>query len=285
MKCAWNELLSILPPNIRQEVDKYGRESATGIRLRVGSGPELLLSGMSHRLHTVLTQDDIQFVIHTASRYSPWAATTISRGYITAPGGHRIGICGEAVVRDGTITGIRSPDSLYIRVARDFPGISRELPTLKGSILILGAPGWGKTTLLRDLIRCKSNAGACVSVVDEREELFPQGMDRGPRTEVLRGCPKSLGLDMLLRTMNPDIIALDEITEEADCAAMQKAAWCGVDIYASAHASGLADYLHRDVYAPLVQRNLFNHIVILHQDRSWHLERSMGWTSGGSVRC
>ena len=284
MTCAWNELLSILPLRMRRHANELGRADAHQIYLRRGERPELVLGDRPAFLEETVTAEDLNFVINTASRYSPWAAATISRGYITAPGGHRIGICGDAVVKNGEISGIRNISSLCIRVARDFPGLSGELVRQSGSVLILGAPGWGKTTLLRDLIREKSKSGKYVSVVDERDELFPAGFSRGPRTEVLTGCRKAEGVEMLLRTMGPEIIAMDEITAEEDCLALQNAAWCGVALLATAHASSLADYLHRSVYAPLVRQNLFETIVILHRDKSWHLERSGGWTTNGSVR-
>ncbi len=284
MTCAWNELLSILPLRMRAQVDELGKLDAQQLYLRLGGRPEIILKGGSRFLEDCITGEDLNFVINTASRYSPWAAATMSRGYITAPGGHRIGICGDAVVKNGAVSGIRNITSVCIRIARDYPGISRDLATLTGSVLILGAPGWGKTTLLRDLIRERSASGAYISVADEREELFPPGFDRGPRTEVMTGCGKASGIDMLLRTMGPQIIAMDEITAEEDCQALQKAAWCGVSLYATAHASSLADYLNRGIYAPLVKQNLFETIVILHRDKSWHLERSGGWTTNGSVR-
>lgn len=284
MTCAWNELLSILPLRMRDQMDRLGKETARQIYLRKNEKPELLLADGAKYLDASISADDLSFVINTASRYSPWAAATISRGYITAPGGHRIGICGDAVIKNGELGGIRNITSLCIRIARDMPGISRDLVDLSGSVLILGAPGWGKTTLLRDLIRSKSKQGKYISVIDERDELFPSGYDRGPRTEVLTGCRKAEGTDMLLRTMCPEIIAMDEITAQEDCLALEKAAWCGVTLFATAHASSLTDYLNRSVYLPLVKQNLFDTIVILHQDKSWHLERSGRWTTNGSVR-
>ena len=284
MICAWNELLNILPLRMRQEIDKAGREDAQQIYLRSGGAPELVFQKDAVFLDFLVTVDDLNFVINSASRYSPWAAATISRGYLTAPGGHRIGICGEAVMKEHILSGIRNISSLCIRIARDFPGISRNLVSEKGSILILGAPGWGKTTLLRDLIRKKSEAGFYISVMDERQELFPEGYNRGPRTEVLSQCRKNQGIEMLLRTMCPQILATDEITAAEECEALRHAAWCGVTLLATAHASSLADYLHREIYSPLVKQNLFDTIVVLHQDKSWHLERSSGWHTSGSVR-
>lgn len=283
MKCAWQELLSVLPAWMRREMEAY-EESVQDIRIRLDACPEIVCTDGSHWMQQVVREGDINFIVHTASRYSPWSTQTISQGYLTASGGHRIGICGEAVMKDGVMSGIRQPTALCIRVARDFTGIAESLCGINGSILILGAPGWGKTTLLRDLIRLKSSSGKHISVVDERGELFPAGVDRGLCTEVLYGCPKAQGIERLLRTMGPEIIAVDEITAQEDCGAMTQAAWCGVELLATAHAASLSDFLHREVYHPLVKQNLFDHIVILHPDKHWHLERSNGWSTNGLVR-
>lgn len=283
MICAWKELASILPPRLRPETEPFNGQ-ARDIRLRLGAPPEVVTGEGSRFLKGNVSSEELNFVINAASRYSPWAAATISQGYLSGPGGHRIGICGEAVMKAGRMEGIRKVSSLCIRVARDFPGLAQPLATLKGSLLILGAPGWGKTTLLRDLIRQRAAKGTQICVVDEREELFPKDFDKGPRTEVLTGCPKAQGIEMLLRTMGPETIAVDEITAQEDCDVLRKAAWCGVNLIATAHAGSLEDFLHREVYAPLVQQTLFDHLVILHPDRNWHLERSGTWTTNGSVR-
>ena len=226
MMCAWKQLLSVLPPRLRPEVDRLGKNALQELRLRLGMPPELVLSGESRWLGCCVSREDLNYCINAASRYSPWAAATTAQGYLTAPGGHRIGLCGEVVCKDGVVTGIREISSLCIRVARDFPGIAKRAADAPGSILILGAPGWGKTTLLRDLIR-QIGEKQCVSVVDERGELFPEGLERGKKTDVLTGCPKSPGIDMVLRTMGPDCIAVDEITAEADARALLRAANCG----------------------------------------------------------
>lgn len=274
MRCAWNAFLMILPQWLRQEVDMLGKESLQELRLRINAPPELILAGMSRWLSRTVSQEDLNFCIHTASRYSPWAAATISQSYLTAQGGHRIGICGEAILKNGEMTGIRNVTSLCIRVARDFPGIAQPLVSVKGSILILGAPGWGKTTLLRDLIRSRSDAGEHICVVDERQELFSSGIYPGKCTEILTGCPKHLGMEQLLRTMGPQVIAVDEITAEADCRSLTHAAWCGVKLLATAHAASMEDFISRPVYQPLIKLNIFDTIVVLHRDKSWHLERS-----------
>lgn len=284
MICAWKELLGILPQRFRQEVDRHGREEAKEIRLRLGNPPELALGTKRVYLKDMVSREDLNYCVNTASRHSPWAAATMAKGFLTVPGGHRMGVCGQAVIHQGVITGIREISSLCIRVAREFPGIADDLSTISGSILILGAPGWGKTTLLRDLIRHKAQNGTSIAVVDEREELFPAGVGEIKGIDVISGCPKADGVDMLLRTMGPEVIAMDEITAKEDCEALQAAAWCGVTLLATAHAASLRDFLHRPVYEPLVRKNLFDHLVILHPDKSWHMERSGAWTANGSAR-
>lgn len=274
MKCAWKELLAILPPAMRPDVDKYGADSLQELRLRLGKPVELVSGDGSRYLSVKVTEQDIRYVVNIASRYSPWAASTAAKGYITAPGGHRIGLCGEAVVSSGSVTGLRNLTSLCIRVARDFPWIAAGAAKIEGNILILGPPGSGKTTLLRDLIR-QISCTETVTVVDERGELFPQGFDTGKRTDILTGCAKAYGLDMALRTMGPSCIAVDEITAQEDCAALIQAGWCGVRLIGTAHAAGKTDLLSRPIYRPLWECGLFDTLLILRRDKSWYTERMM----------
>lgn len=272
MRCAWEELLKILPGWMQGDVDHLGRESLQELRLRQGYPPELICANKEATLRRPVSGEDLKRIVHVASAYSPWAASTIGQGYVTAPGGHRIGICGEVVASDAGMTGIRVVTSLCVRVARDLPGIAQGLDGVGGSVLIIGRPGSGKTTLLRDLIRLRSRKQS-MAVVDEREELFPLGYDTGPRTDILRGCPKVQGVDILLRTMGPGAIAVDEITAAADCEALLRACWCGVDLLATAHAGSREDLYHRPVYEPLLKSGVFKTLVILRSDKTWHMER------------
>ena len=267
MMCAWKQLLSVLPPRLRPEVDRLGKNALQELRLRLGMPPELVLSGESRWLGCCVSREDLNYCINAASRYSPWAAATTAQGYLTAPGGHRIGLCGEVVCKDGIVTGIREISSLCIRVARDFPGIARRAADAPGSILILGAPGWGKTTLLRDLIR-QIGEKQCVSVVDERGELaamyrgVPQ-LEVGTHTDVLDACPKALGITMLLRAANPQIIAVDEITAEEDLRAMLAAANCGVKLLATIHAADREELERKALFARLLELQVFQRLVTI----------------------
>lgn len=279
MKCAWQAYMNLVPIRMRQDVDKLGKDTLQELRLRLNTPPELITAEGSVWLEQVVVREDLLFCVNTASRYSPWAARTAAFGYITAPGGHRIGLCGEATVNDGVMTGISTPTSLCLRVARDFAGIAERAAKIKGSILILGKPGSGKTTLLRDLIRQKSDCGAgCIAVVDERGELFPTAQEQlcfptGKRTDILTGCTKVQGIETVLRSMCPSVIAVDEITAQEDCNALIHAGWCGVQLLATAHASNRADLYARPVYKPLIKSKLFDTLLILQPDKSWRMER------------
>lgn len=279
MKCAWQAYLNLLPPRIRQEVDRQGRDTLQELRLRLNKPPELVTGIGSLWLSDPVTQEDLRFCVNIASRYSPWAAATVADGYITAPGGHRLGLCGETTVSDGVMTGISLPTSLCIRVARDFPGLAQKAADISGSVLILGRPGSGKTTLLRDLIRQRSNkAQGSIAVVDERRELFPvtdtgYGFPTGKCTDVLSGCRKLKGIEAVLRSMGPRTIAVDEITAQEDCQALLHAGWCGVELLATAHAENLQQLQSRPVYKPIVQSRLFETVLILRPDKSWYMER------------
>ena len=272
MTCAWKELLGILPMWIRGEVDKHGKQTLQELRLRINAPPEMILMGESYRIPGKVNKDDLNFCVNTASKYSPWTASTVAKGYLTAPGGHRIGLCGEVVCMEGKPHGIREITSLCIRVARDYPGISEKAAGITGSVLIIGAPGWGKTTLLRDFSR-KIARAETICVVDERGELFPSGIPRGEHMDTLSGCPKTAGIDMLLRTMGPSYIAVDEITAEEDCKALIQAANCGVSLLAAAHASSVQDLYSRSIYRPLIDQNIFKTILVLSRDKSYKVER------------
>ena len=276
MICQWQELLQILPVWLRGEVDKHKEKYVNEIRLRLHSPPEIICLNGTVVCHRNVSTEDLNYCLNIATKYSPWTSSSIREGFITASGGHRIGLCGECVYSDNHLKNINYLTSICIRVSKDFPGISDSLKNLKGSVLIIGKPGSGKTTLLRDLIRNISEK-EYITVIDERRELFPLvaghfAYDRGLHTDILSGCKKSAGLEMAIRTMSPDAIAVDEITGLGDSAAVESAAWCGVRVLATAHAGCKAELYSRNVYQSLIKNNIFQTLIVLQKDKSWKQE-------------
>lgn len=255
-----DSLLKIIPQALKKDVEMYGTELLE-IRLRDGYHAELVTMNGSVWLSKVAAQEDISYIVNKASDYSPWM-THFASGFVTAQGGHRVGLAGMAGA-----TGFQKIHSVNIRVCRDIPNVSLGIEP-GGNVLIIGPPGCGKSTLLRDLTR-RASSTRSVCVVDERSELFPIGFSRGSKMDVLMGFGKSQGIDMALRTMGPSLIAVDEITAKEDCDALLNALWCGVEIMATAHAHSVEDLVGRKVYRPLLQNGLFDRVIVMRRDKSW----------------
>ncbi len=191
--------------------------------------------------------------------YSPYAfEEELKQGFLTVEGGHRVGVAGQAVLEpDGSVRTLKNITFLNIRVAHQVKGAADGVLSkiYRGSrlknTLIISPPGCGKTTMLRDLIRQISDGnafgrGMTVGVVDERSELGGSFMgrpqnDMGMRTDVLDGCPKAAGMLMLLRSMAPEVIAIDELGSLEELDALRRAASCGCRILATAHGESLEE--------------------------------------------
>lgn len=225
-------------------------------------------------------QELIRGILEICSRHSLYAyEREIGQGFLTIRGGHRVGIAGKAVVEDGRVKTVRDISSLNIRVAHEVKGCAEHvLPYLMDGetfldTLLISPPGAGKTTLLRDLIRELSNggtwgAGRNVSVVDERSEIaacfggVPQ-CDLGPRTDVMDGCPKSEGMLMMLRSMAPQVLAVDEAGGEGEIQAMKYGMNCGCRILATVHGADIGDIMRRSVWREMAEEKIFSRYAVL----------------------
>lgn len=199
----------------------------------------------------------------------------IKNGFITMKGGHRVGICGTAVVSDGRITSLNDISSMNIRIAREILGVSEELLKniypFEGGVLIAGVPSSGKTTLLRDLARSLSLGIGChimrTCVIDERGEI--SGTYSGTAfndmglSDVLNGYPKGEGIIHAIRAMSPQAVICDEVGTQEDCRAVSQGFNAGATMIASIHASSYEELLRREQAKALLSTGAFRTAVIL----------------------
>ena len=223
-------------------------------------------------------------LLRRATKNSAYAVQNqIREGFLTLPGGHRMGVCGCAVCERGEIRTIREIQSLCLRISHERIGAADPCMNLlwshPGSALIHGTPGSGKTTVLRDAVRQLSDRfGIRVGVVDERGEIAAclDGQPQfriGRLTDVLSFCPKRAGIELLLRSMRPDWIAVDEITAEEDVEAILRASYCGVRFLATAHTLGADDLMKRPIYRKLLSSGIFENQIRITSDRTLECER------------
>lgn len=289
-----------------KRVFQDGREELTELRLRAGREAYAYVSGKEYYLREDgrlspekekakhFSKEELAHYLAHFCKYSPYAfEEELREGFLTLEGGHRLGVCGQVVMERGEVRTIKNIAFLNLRLCHQKKGIADPvLPWIYhgGEVkntLILSPPGCGKTTLLRDLIRRISDGnsyggGRTVGVVDERSELggnymgIPQN-DLGSRTDVMEGCPKSLGLLLLLRSMSPAVIAVDELGGEEEWKELWKAGKSGVKILATVHAGNRQDLRGR------IPEGLFEEAILLGKKNGipgimehWSLEAERG---------
>lgn len=251
-------------------IDVNELSKAEEIRIRVNK--RVYIKYGENKIYTEYKPDtnDIEIIMQKMSDYSPYAfSEEIRRGYITLKGGCRVGICGSTIINDKGVQAIKDISSLNIRISRQI--IDCGTVALKYifdgenflNTLIVSPPGCGKTTLLRDIIRLISNKGLCVSVIDERSEIAGTYMgqaenDLGENTDVLDGCIKSYGMPMVLRSMCPKVIAVDELDPYTDLKYIKEIINCGVGIICTIHSEVV-----RDKWSNLIKEGYFKRCIML----------------------
>nr|WP_108025552.1 stage III sporulation protein AA [Melghirimyces profundicolus] len=287
-------ILDVLPLSIRGVVEflpKREKKQLEEIRIRQGRPLEVVLpfrSGfvtpegrLAVREEEAYHPDseDCEKMLNLISNHSLYALEEeLRRGYVTIEGGHRIGLTGRVVVESGKVKHIREVTGFNVRIARQVKGAARHLlPRIfqRGTLfnlLIVSPPQCGKTTLLRDLARIVSSGEGMparkVGVVDERSEIagcvdgVPQH-EMGPRTDVLDGCPKAEGMMMMIRSMSPDLLVVDEIGRKEDSEAVFEAVHAGVHLFTTAHGHSMEEICRRPGFSGLIREGVFSRYVLL----------------------
>ncbi|MFC7440952.1 stage III sporulation protein AA [Laceyella putida] len=288
-------IYAILPPRLREAIRSLPAEvihCLEEIRIRQDRPLEVITptqawfvnrEGALSRtpsLPWIPTRDECLKLLNLISNHSLYALEEeLRRGFVTVEGGHRIGLVGRVVVEKGFVKHLREITGFNIRIARQVKGVGdRWISTILHdgqieNVLIVSPPQCGKTTLIRDLARLAGTGGQGfpaykVGIVDERSEIagclhgVPQH-DVGLRTDVLDGCPKAEGMMMMIRSMSPDILVVDELGRAEDSRAIHEAIYAGVSLFATVHGQSIEELTLRPTLAPLLEERVFSRIMIL----------------------
>ena len=294
------EIAKLFPAHIRQALlaAHFDMDQVYEIRLRVNAPLIVIYQGQEYFLTRegefsreesqgcFVRAEDLKETMEYVSSYSMYAfEEEIRQGFITIQGGHRVGIAGKTVLEGDRIKSVKYISYINLRLSHQIKGCASPiLPYIikNGRIchtLIISPPRCGKTTLLRDLIRQVSSGspympGVSVGVVDERSEIggsyqgIPQN-DLGIRTDVLDCCPKAEGMMMLIRSMSPEVVAVDELGDYEDIHAIESVIHCGCKLFATVHGSSVEDIKRKPLMQRLVRERIFERYIVLHhQDRS-----------------
>lgn len=289
------EILHMFPASHRELFDKAASEPEKLQEIRLRAGRPVILIKMQREFFLteqgeligeingakVMDSKDLEQILQHICHYSVYAYTDeIRQGYLTLPGGHRVGVAGQVVLEsENCIRTIKNICYLNIRIAHEIKGAAKSVISEVYedgrfcNTLILSPPGCGKTTLLRDLVREISNGnqwgrGRFVSVVDERSEIAGSYLgvaqnDLGIRTDVLDGCPKAMGMMLLIRSMTPQVIAVDELGSAADAEAVEKVLRCGCQILATIHGEDMRELKQKAFMKNLLGECAFRRFIVL----------------------
>lgn len=277
-------ILKFLPKNIADLISKippHQQDELEEIRIRINRPIELTMKGEPLFLSYKIQPEDAFHLLNKISQFSIYTLEEeLKRGYITVSGGHRVGLAGKVILEDGKVKAIRDIASFNIRIAKEKVGIAEWLTPFIFTddwlhTMIVGPPQTGKTTLLRDIARIISSGTSQkriqaykVGIVDERSEIagcvngIPQ-MTFGHRIDVLDACPKAEGMMMMIRSMSPDVLVVDEIGRREDAEAIQEAVHAGIKLIMTTHGANIAEIRKRPSLSTIIDQKIFQRFIVL----------------------
>lgn len=269
-----NAFTQYFPPNLTEALLIMGTKDMQEIRITADRNAAVVKNGVLMDSGMRISREALRKIVESMCRGSLYAMQqTLSKGYITLHGGHRVGVCGRCVTENGVVTHMTDISAICVRISREITGAAdsvMEYLSCNGRLynsLIVSPPGCGKTTLLRDIARQLGNS-CKVCVADERSEIAAcrEGIpthDVGRFTCVMDAVPKGEGIMMLLRTMSPEVIITDETGSSREEEAICRLINCGVKIITTAHGYSEKDILRRHHLGSLIEKGIFERIIVL----------------------
>lgn len=278
------QILYILPEHIKEAITQmigHEESSLEEIRLRLLQPVELIFEDKNVWMESsVFSEQDSRYLLNQLTEHSLYRMEhELQEGYITIRGGHRVGLSGKVVIKNEQQIQLQQITYYNIRVAKEMTDVARPfIPYLLDNqryqnTLLIGPPNTGKTTMIRDLARLISDGNEWmerrkVGIVDERSEIaaaingVPQH-NVGKSTDVMDACPKVIGMMMMIRSMSPDILIVDEIGKDEDVRAINEAILSGVTIICTIHGDSYEEVKNRLSMKRLFEMNIFTRIITL----------------------